>query len=172
MRLKTILVTHLDRLIRPTRNQPRPCLVKCRAEHARLGLQRTRLRDILQILEWHSRPVIPKREGTIVTSAEEHSLCVHTERVDNRVVPTKVEHKGALGALPLLDVVAPSGTCGEGVLGGVNSERANALFVVRERCHRLAGGEIPEAHGRVHAACDDLRVGILAFDIRDRRGVP
>lgn len=42
------------------------------------------------------------------TAGKEHPLGVNRERVDDGVVPAKVEHERAFRALPLFDVVTPS----------------------------------------------------------------
>ena len=43
------------------------------------------------------------------TSREEHALRVDGQGVYDGIVPAEVEDKGALGTLPLLDVVATGG---------------------------------------------------------------
>ena len=58
--------TDLDRLVCPTRNQPRPRHVKRRAKHARLGFERPRLRDVVHVLKRRARVVIPQCERPIV----------------------------------------------------------------------------------------------------------
>ena len=134
---------HLDGLVRPTRDQPRPRHVERRAEHARLGLERARLRHVVHVLERGARVPVPERERAVVAAGEEDALGVDGERVDDRVVAREVEHERALGALPLLDVVPPRGRGRERVLGRVDRERADRLFVVRERDHRLARSKVP-----------------------------
>ena len=42
------------------------------------------------------------------TAGKEHPLGVDGERVNDGVVPAKVEHERAFGAFPLFDVVTPS----------------------------------------------------------------
>ena len=58
--------TDLDRLVRPARDQPRPGHVKRRAKHARLCLERPRLRDVVHVLKRRARVIIPKRERAII----------------------------------------------------------------------------------------------------------
>lgn len=81
----------------------------------------------------------------------------------------KVHHEAGLGALPLLD--AAGAGAGKGELGGVGGEGADALLVVGEDAHGLAGGEVPEADGGVEGGGDDLGVGLLALEVGDGRGV-
>ncbi len=108
---------------------------------------------------------------SVRTSREQNTVSIHRQRVYDRIVPRKVEHECAFWAFPLFDVVPAGARRGERVLRRMNGERADALLVVRERRHRLARREVPEAHSRVHGACDDLRVGFLALHVCDGGGV-
>ena len=162
--------TDLDRLVRPTRNQPRPRHVKRRAKHARLGFERPRLRDVVHVLKRRARVVIPQRERPIVaytgasafppphtraaprTPREKDALGIDRERIDDRIVARKVEDKGALGTFPFLDIVSPSRAGCKRVLGGVDGEGADGFLVVGERDHGFPRGEIPEADNEVNNA--------------------
>ena len=58
------------------------------------------------------------------TSGEEHPFRVDGQRVDNRVVSSKIEDEGTFGRLPLLDVIPPRRTSSKGILCWVNGDRA------------------------------------------------
>jgi hypothetical protein len=85
-------------------------------------------------------------------------------------MPLKVLHERAFGALPLLD--GARAARGKRELGRVGGQRAHALLVVGQDPHRLARRQVPHAHRRVQATCDDLRVGLLADEVRHGARVP
>ena len=58
------------------------------------------------------------------TSGEEHSFRVDGQRVDDRVVSSKIEDEGTLGRFPLFDVIPPRRPSGKGILCWVNGDRA------------------------------------------------
>jgi hypothetical protein len=58
--------TDLDRLVRPARDQPGAGRVERRAKHARLGLERPRLRDVVHVLKGRARVIVPQGERAIV----------------------------------------------------------------------------------------------------------
>ena len=99
-------MAYLDGLIRTACDQSSPRNIKRRAEYTRLRLQRTRLRDIIQILERCARVPVPERQCAVVAAREEDTLRVDGEGVDDRVVPAEVEDERPLWTLPLLDIVA------------------------------------------------------------------
>ena len=70
---------------------------------------------------------------------------VDIDRVDDRIVSAKVVHERPVRARPLLDIVPSCRARRKAVLGRVNRERPDRLVVVRERRHRLARCEVPEA---------------------------
>lgn len=103
------------------------------------------------------------------TSREQDVVLIHTHRVDNRILPLKVLHKGPLGTLPLLD--APRAPTRKRKLGRMNGQRANALLVMGEHPHGLAGGEIPQPDRRIERCSDNLWICLLALKVRDRAGM-
>lgn len=163
-----ILLPDLDGLIRLPYNQPHAGAVERRAHNAGLGIQGAGLGDGVEGLEPVARLPVPEAHAPVVAAGEEDVL-VEGERVDDGVVAVAVAHEGALGALPLLDAVGAAR--GEGELGGVDGEGADALLVVGEHAHGLAGRQVPEPHRRVERAADDLRVRLLALDVGDRAPV-
>lgn len=66
------------------------------------------MRDVVHVLERRAGVVVPESKGAVVTAGKEHPLGIDGERVDDGVVPAKVEHERAFGAFPLFDVVTPS----------------------------------------------------------------
>jgi len=58
-------VLHLDRLVRASGDQTRARGIKRRKKkHPRLGFQRAQLWNVVHVLEWDARVVVPKREHT------------------------------------------------------------------------------------------------------------
>jgi hypothetical protein len=85
------------------------------------------------------RKIRRNRKGRRLTPGEKDALGINRQCVNNGIMPAEIEYERALGALPLFDVVAPRGAGGERVLGWVDRERADGLFVVRQRYARFAG---------------------------------
>lgn len=97
-----LLRIHLDRLVRTARNQPRSRLVKCRTEDTlwtvscvnlqriskahRFGVEGTRLRDVLEVLERQTGSVVPHCQCPVVATREHDAFVVERKRVDDRFV--------------------------------------------------------------------------------------
>ena len=100
-------------------------MVERRAEDTSLGLQRTRLWDVIQSLERGAGVVIPERQSSIIPSREEHAFRIDGERVYDGIVAAKVEHESAFRTLPLLDVVSSSRSGSKRVFRRMNGERTD-----------------------------------------------
>ena len=72
----------------------------------------------------------------------------------------------SLGHFHFFDTVPASGCNRERVLRWMRRKGAYALLAVRERRRCLARGEILRACSCVHATSDQLRVALLALDVR------
>jgi hypothetical protein len=160
-----ILLPNLDGLVRLATDQAQARAIKGRAHDARLGIQTPGLRGRVQALKAVARLPVPEADAPVIAAGEEDVVFVDGEGVDDGIMAVKVLHEGAFGALPLLDRAGAGGSKGE--FFGVHRQGAHAFFVVGEDAHGFAGGEIPEADGRVEGRGDDLRVGFLAFEVGD-----
>lgn len=85
------------------------------------SIQRSGLRDVLEVLEGQSSGVVPHSERAVIscrvsniacdipikklTSREQDAFLVDRQRVDNALVPNEVGDERALRTLPLLDAV-------------------------------------------------------------------
>lgn len=160
-----ILPPHLNSLIRLARNQPESRNIKHGAHNACLRIQTPRLRHRLHILEPMPCFPVEERDAPVVPAGEEDVILVHGNGVDYGIVALEILHKLSLGTQPLLYLPRRGG--GEGVFGWMGAEGADALFVVREHTHRLAGRQVVHAHCAVQGGRDDLWVCRLGDDARD-----
>lgn len=161
-----VLTVYLDGLVGFGREQARARAVEGEREDAGLRVHGTGLHGRLQALEVVPRAPVPQKHGAVVAAARQHALVVHGQAVDDGVVARQVLDEAAVRAFPLLDVVWRRGR--ERVQRGVQSQRAHRLLVVGERAQRLAGRQVPQAHGGVVRTRDDLRLGGLARQGRHR----
>ena len=115
-----------------------------------------------------ARLPVPEGDGAVVAAGEEDVVLVDAQGVDDGVVAVEVLHEGAFGAFPLLD--AAGAAAGKGPLGRVEGEGSDALFVMGQDAHGLAGRQVPESDGRVERRGDDLRFDCFALEVRD--GLP
>ncbi len=135
-----IRLPNLDGLIRLSYDQSQTGAVEGRAHDAGLGVQGAGLGDGVEGLEPMARLPVPEAHASVVAAGEQDVL-VDGERVDDGVVAVEIAHEDALGAFPLLDAIRAAR--GKGEFRGVDGERADALLVVREHAHGLAGRQIP-----------------------------
>lgn len=125
----------------------------------RLGIERTGLRDIFQILERQTGLVVPHCQSPVVGTREQHALAVQAEGIDDRFMADEVVDKDTLGAFPLFDtdavslvdsewvhsnsLVASATGTRKAVFGRVDCERSHGLFVVCQGGHALSSRQIP-----------------------------
>lgn len=165
LRRSLILLPHLDGLIRLSTDQSQPGAIERRAHDPSLGIQAARLSHGVQTLKSMPRLPVPEADASIIRAREEDVILIDGERVDDGIVTLEILHEGSFRALPLLDGARAGG--GESEFFRVYGEGTDALLVMSEHAHGLAGGEIPEADGGVEGGGDDLRVGFLTFEVRD-----
>ena len=154
---------HFDGLVGLTREETETGAIEGRRHDTGLRIQRPRLCHRIHGLEAVARLPVPEAHGAVVATGEHDVVFVDGDGVDDGVVALEVLHEGALGTLPLLDAAGASASKGE--LPRVNGDVADALLVVREHTHRLAGGQIPQADRSIQRSRDDLRIGLLALDV-------
>lgn len=160
-----ILLPHLDRFVRLSRDEPQSRLIKRTAHDPSLRIQTPRLRNRILILEAMSGLPVPESHAPIVSTRKEHVVFVHSHGIDDGVVPFKVLHEVRFGQQPLLDLARRSGR--KRVLGRMRNEASHTLLVVRQHAHCFSGREVVRSHGAVQAGGDDLGVGRLRQDRTD-----
>lgn len=159
LRRPLVLLPNLDGLVRLARDQPRPRQIELRREDPVLGVQTPRLRHGPRGLEAVSRSVIPKVHGAVVGRAQDDSVVVDGQGVDDGLVAGEVLDETTVGAHPFFEIVG--GAREKGVFEGGLGQGSDGLFVMREGGHAFARGQVPQFDGGVVAACDNLQMMMM-----------
>lgn len=160
-----VLAVDLDGLVGLGGDQTRSGIVEDHGEDSGFAVHRARLYGGLEALEVVAGAPVPQVHRSVVTAGHQNTFWVDRHAVDDGVVTGQVLNEVPLRASPLLDVVG-AGRC-EHVQRRVEDDAADALLVVGERAHALAGGQVPQPHRRVVTAGDDLRIRRLRNDAGD-----
>lgn len=158
-------------LVRTARDQARACLVKRRAEHARLGIERAGLHRVAHRLERHTRRIVKQLHRPIVCPRKQDAVRIARQRVHNALM-RHVRHQRALRTPPPLDVVAPRRAGRKRKLVRRQRQGSDRLFVVRQRRHTPPCRQVPQLDRGVHTARNHLRITLLTRHARHRAAVP
>ena len=161
-----IFLPNLDGLVCLACEQSSSRQVKLGRIDAILRIQTPRLCHGLRLLEVVPRRVVPEIHGAVVGRRHEDAVVVHGQSIHDGLVARQVLDEAAVASLPLLQGVRRARN--EGILERGHGQSPDALLVMSQRRHALAGGQVPQLDGGIVRPGDDLRIGRFGEERPDR----